>query len=216
MKTVLIGIFAILIIGIVISCKQESDKKIFENVLNDERVNTKEVGLREGIEFFQIMENGKTGFSDLDGNTVIEPIYESAEMFSENYAAVEMDEKWGLIDKEGNLVIEPKYNYLGSMHEGLMSFRENEKYGFIDINENVMIEPKFDWVDEFSEGYCVVRNDDEKLGSGKNQFIDKTGEVVFGLEFNYAQKFENGKAKVELNKEWFYIDTEGKTIKVSE
>ena len=111
-----IGILILLIIGIIISCKQKSDKEIFESVLNDERVNTKEVGLREGIEFFQIMENGKTGFRDLDGNIVIEPIYESAEMFSENHSAVEIDEKWGLIDKKGNLVIEPKYNYLGSMH----------------------------------------------------------------------------------------------------
>ncbi len=142
MKTAIIGILVLLIIGIAISCKQNSDKEIFKSVLNDKLVNTKEVGLREGIEFFQIMENGKTGFRDLNGNSVIEPIYESAEMFSENYSAVEIAEKWGLIDKKGNLVIEPKYNYLGSMHEGLMSFRENEKYGFIDINENVVIKPK--------------------------------------------------------------------------
>lgn len=216
MKTILIGILVLILIGIVVSCKQKSDKEIFESVLNDKRINTKEVGLREGIEFFQIMKNGKTGFRDLDGNTVIEPIYESAEMFSENHSAVEIDEKWGLIDKKGNLVIEPKYNYLGSMHEGLMNFRENEKYGFIDINENIIIEPKFDWVDEFSEGYCVIRNDNGKLGTGKNQFINKLGEIVFDLEFDYARKFENGKAKVELNKEWVFINKEGKVIKESE
>ena len=211
MKTITIGILFLLIIGIVVSCKRKSDNEIFEKVLNDNRINNKEVGLREGIEYFQIMENGKTGFRDLDGNTVIKPIFESAEMFSENHSAVEIDGKWGLIDKTGNYVIQPKYNYLGSLHEGLLSYRENDKYGFIDLNEKVIIEPQFDWVDEFSNGHCSIRND-----SGKYQFIDKTGEKVFNKEFDYTQKFENEKAKVQLNKEWVYINTNGEIIKETE
>lgn len=42
--------------------KEKSDKESFEEVLNDPRVNTKEVGEREGIRYFQVEKDGKTGF----------------------------------------------------------------------------------------------------------------------------------------------------------
>ena len=58
----IIGLIAIVIV--LISCKQKtkekSDKEIFKKVLNDPRVNSKEVGEREGIKYFQVMEKGKT------------------------------------------------------------------------------------------------------------------------------------------------------------
>ena len=103
-------------IGLLFACNSKpdhkSDQEIFEEILNDPRVNSKEVGERAGIKYFQYMDNGKTGFRDLDGNIVIKAIYESAEMFSEGYSAVEVEGKWGLIDETGKYIIEPKFEFL--------------------------------------------------------------------------------------------------------
>ncbi|MBK9193588.1 MAG: WG repeat-containing protein [Flavobacteriales bacterium] len=86
------GVLAVAVVAVLVSCRgksrERSDKDIFEDVLNDPRVNGREVGEREGIEFFQVMKDGKTGFRDLDGNVVIEPKYESAAMFAEGLSAV--------------------------------------------------------------------------------------------------------------------------------
>ncbi len=198
------------------SCKtqtnEKSDEQTFEEILNDPRINSREVGEREGIEFFQYMNNGKTGFRDLDGEIVIEAIYESAEMFSEGYSAVELDNRWGLIDKSGKVVIEPVYSYLGSMHEGLMSFRENDKYGFVNVNNKVIIKPQFDWVDEFSEELCVFRNDSGAF-TGLNGYVNKEGEQVIKAVYPYARKFENGVAMVQIEDEFTKIDINGKQIK---
>jgi hypothetical protein len=68
--------------------KEKPDKESFEDILNDPRVNTKEVGEREGIKYFQVDKDGKTGFRDLDGNIVIDPKFDMAEMFSEGYSSV--------------------------------------------------------------------------------------------------------------------------------
>jgi len=187
--------------------KEKTDKEIFEEILNDPRVNSREVGEREGIKYFQYMDNGKTGFRDLDGKIVIKAIYESAEMFSEGYSAVEVDEKWGLIDETGKYIIEPKFEYLGSVHNGLASYRANDKYGFVDIAGQEKIKPQFDWVDEFSEGLCVVRND-----KGKHGYIDTTGKIIIDFQFQYANKFENGQAKFTLNNLWGAVDKTGKII----
>ena len=206
----IIGLTAIVVV--LISCRQKAkektDKEIFEEVLNDPRVNSKEVGEREGIKYFQVMENGKTGFRDLDGKIVIKPIYDNAEMFSEGLSTVQIGNQYGLIDETGKYVL-PMRNmeYLGSVHNGLASFSENDKYGFIDTSGQVKIKPQFDWVDEFSEGLCVVRNNKDNHG-----YIDTTGRLIVDFQFQYANKFEQGRAKVEINNLWGAIDKTGKII----
>jgi len=215
--TITFGILILVAIGLLLACnnrpKDKSDKESFEEILNDPRVNSKEVGEREGIKYFQVEKNGKTGFRDLAGKIVIEPIYDMAEMFSEGYSAVTVGEKHGFIDERGKYVLAlQSYEFLGSLHNGLADFRINDKVGFINIKGEVIIKPQFDWADEFSEGLCVVRNDNGKLGSGKNGYIDTTGKLVIDFKFKYAGKFENGKAKVQVDKDFVFIDKTGNII----
>jgi hypothetical protein len=209
--TISFGILFLVTIGILVARKtkpkDESDEDRFEDILNDRRVNSKEVGEREGIKYFQVKKNGKTGFRDLDGKIVIEPIYDTAEMFSEGFSTVQVAEKWGLINESGNYIIEPKFEYLGSVHNGLVSYRANDKYGFVDISGQEKVKPQFDWVDEFSEGLCVIRND-----IGQHGYIDTTGKIIIDLQFQYANKFENGRAKFQLNSLWGAVDLTGKII----
>jgi hypothetical protein len=214
--TIIIGLLILVAIGFLITCntkpKEKTDKELFEEILNDPRVNSKEVGEREGIKYFQVEKNGKTGFRDLDGKIVIEPIYDMAEMFSEGFSAVQVGDKWGLIDESGKYIIEPKFEYLGSVHNGLASYRVNDKYGFIGVKGELKIEPQFDWVGEFSEELCVVRKDGGKIGSGKCGYIDTLGKVVIDFKFEAAHTFENGRAKVKLNNLWGAIDKTGNLI----
>ncbi|TCC99171.1 WG repeat-containing protein [Pedobacter hiemivivus] len=188
--------------------KEDSDKEQFEEILNDPRVNSREVGEREGIKYFQVIKDGKVGFRNLDGNIVIESKFDSAEMFSEGVSTVQLGEKYGMIDEKGNYVLQlMALDYLGSLHNGLASFLANDKYGFVNAKGQEVIKPKYDWVDEFSEGLCVVRND-----MGKHGYIDTIGKVVVDLQFQYASKFEKGQAKIEINNLWGAINKSGKII----
>ena len=55
-------------------------------------------------------ENGKYGFIDKDGKTIVEAKYDDAtEQNDYGYVAVKKDGKWGAIDQYGNVVVEPKY-----------------------------------------------------------------------------------------------------------
>lgn len=184
-----------------------NSKQSFQEILNDPFVNSKEVGEREGIKYFQVEKNGKIGFRDLNGKIVIEPIYDMAEMFSEGFTAVEVGGKCGLIDESGKYIIEPKFEYLGSVHNARASYLANDKYGFVDITGKEIIKPQFEWVDKFSEGLCVVRNDKEKYG-----YIDTTGEIAIDFQFQYANKFVKGQAKFQMNNLWGTIDKTDKII----
>ncbi|MBQ1979963.1 MAG: WG repeat-containing protein, partial [Alistipes sp.] len=48
---------------------------------------------------------------------------------------------------------------------------------------------------------------------GKYGFIDKIGNVVISLKYDFVGSFFKGKAKVKLNGETFYIDKNGNRIK---
>jgi hypothetical protein len=214
--TYLIPIIILISIGVFYACKQKpkekTDKEQLEEILNDPRINSREVGEREGIKYFQYMENDKTGFRDLDGNIVIKAIYESAEMFSEGHSAVDFDGKWGLINEKGEYVIEPQYDFLGGLHNGLVGFRQNDLTGFLDVNGNIVIEPQFHWVDEFSEGFCVVSTDWRTEKPRLYGYIDTTGKIAIDYKYQHAIKFEDGIGKVQLNNLWGAVDKDGNEV----
>ena len=55
-------------------------------------------------------QNEKWGFVDLNGNKVLDPIYDFVTEVNEyGYAAIATNGVWGVIDENGNVVVEPKY-----------------------------------------------------------------------------------------------------------
>ena len=59
---------------------------------------------------YSYMQNGKWGFSDKTGKTIIEPKYDIVTEINEyGFAGVKSEGKWGIIDENGNVVVEPSY-----------------------------------------------------------------------------------------------------------
>ena len=76
---------------------------------------------------FLSKKDGKYGYIDRDGNTVVDYIYDEAkELNTYGFAAVKKDKLWGAINEKGEVVIEPKYNldnnlvidFIGKWHLG--------------------------------------------------------------------------------------------------
>lgn len=63
-----------------------------------------------GPEYAAVKVKDKWGFINVDGEIVIEPIYEDARSFSNGYAAVKMDGKWGYIDENNNIFIDYQFS----------------------------------------------------------------------------------------------------------
>lgn len=66
-----------------------------------------------------------------------------------------------------------------------------------------------DYHAKFSEGLCVVA---DKATEKKLGYVNTKGEIVIPLIYKEAEKFSNGKGRVYLNGEYFYINKLGNKV----
>ncbi len=156
--------------------------------------------------------NGKRGFIDGSGQTVIEPVYELAMPFSEGLAAVGNREgdtsapSWKFVNASGVVVI-PKVcvgGQIGTFHEGLAPIVVGNKWGFIATDGAIAIPPKYDRADDFSEGLAMVR-----VG-GKAGLIDRQGKEVLPPTHPFIGQFHNGRAVFAEKDRFGYLDNQGR------
>ena len=137
------------------------------------------------------------------------------------------------LNTKGDTIIPfDKYAYLGTdsliCYANVIEFPNDSSYGrwiAINRNQNTLydIVPFDNGPDYFHERLVRAKR------NGKMGFADKNGQIVIECEYDFAEWFKNGKAKVTYDArvikdkyedhtriesdEWFYIDKNGKRIK---
>ncbi|GAB1462951.1 WG repeat-containing protein [Pedobacter sp.] len=163
----------------------------------------------DGRKIIPVSLNGKTGFINTEGKTIVPFQYENAGNFNEGLAPIQLNKKWGFIDLNNKLVIKPQFNNAQSFNEGFAPYAEGGKWnggdypyfeggkwGYIDKTGKIIIKAQFDLVGDFSEGLAAVgTNNNQSLFYG---YINKTGKVVIKHFYNHADRFSNGIALVVI------------------
>lgn len=101
-----------------------NDEYKYYNFKFEEKKNTE---IFSANDIFLSKQNGKYGYVDKQGKTVVDYIYDDATEENEyGYASVKKDGLWGSIDENGKVVLSPKYNldefvivnFIGKWHYG--------------------------------------------------------------------------------------------------
>ena len=178
---------------------------------------------------------GYWGFIDPTGHLIIPFTYDYARDFREGRAAVVMGDwewsdnaTWGFIDHEGNMVIPMQYSHVSDFSEGRAIVRYGgwDNISVIDRYDNTIVPfGQFEDAGSFSEGLAAVRVGDWRYGQWG--FIDREGNEVVPLGYNYARSFSEGLAVVashgrvvdgshdrteRLQWNWGVIDREGNEV----
>ena len=141
--------------------------------------------------------------------------YERVDAFGERdivVRALGSNGKWGAVDKHNKLVIPLKYGFLMPFYEGVASAYQ-KKYGkaaLINYNGKELTDFIYDFMNGCFEGrVCVKLN-------GKYGFLDRDGKIVIPIIYDWPNDspflFKDGKAKVSLDGEIFFIDINGNRI----
>ncbi len=76
--------------------------------------------------------NGRYGFVNAQGDTLVRPMFEQAWYFKDGLARVRQDGKWGFVDSTGHLAIPPRFERAWDFEYGLALVELDGKRGYVD------------------------------------------------------------------------------------
>jgi hypothetical protein len=191
---------------------------------------------------YPIIVNGKYGFMDRSGKTVIAPQFDLTSGFSEGLASVRIGPKWGYINTKGVVAITPQFDASLPFLYGRARVELGNRWGYIDKDGKYIGSPTFLWATEFSGDFAPVQTADrvfalvdrsgkvvllEKVeqlsygftgglipaaSGGKWGFIRTTGKWAIDPQFESAGNFADGLAPVKVGGRTGYIDEKGKFV----
>ncbi|MBY0497074.1 MAG: WG repeat-containing protein [Cyanobacteria bacterium] len=170
---------------------------------------------------FPIDENGKVGFMNASGETVIQPQFEEVGGFSEGLSTVRVGSKYGYIDDNGTMVITPQFDAATSFRFGRAAVKlccgsgfqsgGNNRFGYIDTAGKYIGTPDLLWVSTlgFNGGLTPVQVADRGLG-----FLDRSGELKHAGKFDTLNiyGFVEGVAPAATGGKWGFIDAAGEWV----
>jgi hypothetical protein len=176
---------------------------------------------REG---FAIVTQGKKyGFIDRRGNNITGFKYDYAEPFSEGLAQVGYDTDTGQKDEHGLDIIDKKRGFIdttgkevipmgkidsaGEFRYGVAPATVGGKNGYIDRNGETVLPFRvrsYDKVYLTGSGWLSW--------AGRHSFLNREMKPAFPQQFEWASLFEDGRALIEIDKKYGFIDTSGNTV----
>lgn len=181
---------------------------IFAYPLNKQGFTEKDSAEADGPMPFQV--NGKWGYRDPSGKKVlIEPQYDSANLFCAGVARVAVNGKNGYIDPQGQWVVPPTLDYSQNIGEigapNLAKISRDGKYGIINNKGKFLVEPIYDSLGvQFQDDVIEVEL------KGKRGFLRIDGRVIVPPEYDDVGAFTGGFGTVCDRQKWGYVDKEGK------
>ena len=171
---------------------------------------------------YPINVNGKYGFMDRSGKTVIAPQFDATYGFSEGLGSVKIGTKWGYINTKGVVAITPQFDDVRDFRYGRATVKlccgiwyqanANNRYGVIDRDGKYVSSPSFLWVGLWFSGDFVP----VKTADGKVAFVNQSGKVAISGNFDglptVGGGFIDGLAPAGTGGKWGYIDTTGKWV----
>ncbi|QGW29033.1 WG repeat-containing protein [Phnomibacter ginsenosidimutans] len=146
------------------------------------------------------VEQGKIGYKDVSGKTIIAPQFGMAGRFSEGLANAQMTGtgKFGFIGLKGEWKIKADFDAAGDFSEGMARVQQQGKWGYIDKTGQWKISPQFQLCYEFVQGFAIAQK------AGKWGIIDKKGSWVLAPSFYDISTPANGwySAKPTLSEPW--------------
>ena len=138
--------------------------------------------------------------------------FDFAETFHGDRAMVKEGERYRIIDTKGKTVAAMHYDQvnLQSPWRWQVTNIKGDVYwsGFVDLDGKEVVPLIYDEVGYYDDEVKRLR-----VGKGdKYGFLDELAQVVIPVQYEYAEIFSKGKARVMLNGRQFFIDPNGKEV----
>ena len=149
----------------------------------------------------------KIGFIDKSGNIVIEPKFDSTNIFSNGLAAVKIGKGWGYIDTTGNIVIPPIFTIAKNFSKGVAIVKWDKWYLF--NKQGKVLDKNGEWnsfnisTESGGEIISISKSEIDVIISAHPHLTTNA------LPFDDINAFKEGLAAVKIKKKWGFVNTSG-------
>jgi len=159
-----------------------------------------------------VKSKGFFGAVNKEGDVIIPLKYEKISTLAHGLVPVQYQGKWYYFDVGGHAkgFAVGGYDRANPLNEGMGLVCKDNRYGYVDSTSREVIPLQYTRAHPFSQGLAAVLMPEK----GKYGYIDRTGATVIAPKYDEAGLFDKeGKAKVTIGKNEFYIDRNGKKVK---
>ncbi|WP_127540046.1 WG repeat-containing protein [Paenibacillus illinoisensis] len=162
-----------------------------------------------------VVKDGKAGVINLNGQYVVQPVYDSINSFEEDRAIVIDAQGFKMIDEQGHVLTKRAYPFIANMKDGRALFYDTSggqaggdvsRYGYLDAAGNEVIRAQFVSAYDFSNGKAVVQIKDNEFA-----LIDRNGNRLATYPYAYVGPLGDGLLafQKETPGKYGYIDERG-------
>lgn len=157
------------------------------------------------------------GLINVKGEFVVEPKYEEIVQFPNGLCMALRERKWGLLNLQSELVFPIKYDFIYDQDHTaqIFSMVKEDKKGLVNSNGDWLMPMSPESDITISTGKFSFNRLKLSLWAGgkkKNGYVDRKGNLAVPMDFDEAEDFELGLARVEKEGKMAYIDTTGAVI----
>jgi hypothetical protein len=151
--------------------------------------------------------DGKWGYVNPSGQTIIPFRYESATPFEHDIAKVKIGDKFFFINRTGERITD-EFDGVFNFSEDLAAVDVAGKIGYIRRDGSFALPPLYHSASgmDFSEGLVAVNIE------GKVGFMDTAGSIIIQPAYDDVYPFSEGLAPVRTGQKWGYIDNSGRLV----
>ncbi|MEY8745653.1 WG repeat-containing protein [Paenibacillus tundrae] len=164
-----------------------------------------------------VVQNGKAGVINLNGQFVVQPLYDSINSYVEGRAIVIDSQGFKMIDEQGHVLTRRAYPFIADVSGGRALFYDTDsssgggtiKYGYLDHSGQEVIKAQFQSAYDFQQGKAVVQIKDNEYA-----LIDLNGNRLATYPYPYVCPLGDGLLafQKETAGKYGYIDERGNII----
>lgn len=162
-----------------------------------------------------VVKDGKTGIINLNGQFVVQPVYDSINSFTEGRAIVIDSQGFKMIDEQGAVLTKRAYPFIADVKDGRALFYlsdssqaggEVSRYGYLNTSGNEVIRAQFASANDFQDGKAVVQIKDNEYA-----LINRNGQRLATYPYAYVGPLGDGLLpfQKEASGKYGYIDESG-------
>jgi len=150
-----------------------------------------------------------SGNKQLNYNELVGDI-QSLNAFHNDLALIKKKNRYGYINVAGEMAIAPQFSKAFDFSNGIARAVKGAKTGLLNTEGNWVMKPKtYEMILPFNE-YGLAKA--KERFKGKFLLLNTKGEAITPMVYDEISNFEEGYAKVRIERAWGLIDTSGKLV----